>query len=234
MARLAADPRGARLADPRLIGLGVVIGLAAWTRNEAVWLGLAWVVVVLWRGGTATPRAAALRMIVVPGVVAVAVFVPWAIRDWMAFGSPLPGQALTNAFSVTGFDIFAFQDPPTLSRYLAVGPATLLQMRIDGFTHNLFDVLLLPSFPVGIIGLATLPWFGRGSTLRPLVVFSVLTFAVTTLIFPVATTWGTYLHASEATQVLLVVGCLFALDEAIVRIGAGAPGRIRSRGSGRR
>ena len=35
-------------------------------------------------------------------------------RNWSAFGSPLPGQAVTNAFSVTGFDIFAWNDPPDL------------------------------------------------------------------------------------------------------------------------
>jgi hypothetical protein len=151
--------------------------------------------------------------------VAAAVFLPWAIRDWLVFGSPLPGQAIANAFSVTGFDIFAWQDPPTLSRYLAQGPAGLIGARIEGFSHNLLSVLLLPSFPVGWIGLVALPWFGRGRALRPLLIFSLLTFAVTTLLFPVATTWGTYLHAAGATHVLLIVSCLFALDAAIVRIG---------------
>ncbi|HVA86896.1 MAG TPA: hypothetical protein VNF73_11355 [Candidatus Saccharimonadales bacterium] len=219
MARLVADPRGARPTDGRLIALGVVIGLAAWTRNEAVWLGLAWALVALWLARDGLDRRTALRLVFVPGLVAALVFAPWAVRDWIVFGSPLPGQALANALSVTGFDIFAWQDPPTLSRYLAVGPATLLQMRIDGFQHNLLDVLLVPSFPVGLIGLVALPWFARGRTLRPLVTFSLLTFAVTTLIFPVATTWGTYLHASEATHALLIVSCLFALDAAIVRIG---------------
>ena len=42
-------------------------------------------------------------------------------RDWLVFGNPLPGQAAANALSVTGFDIFAWSDPPTLARYLAVG-----------------------------------------------------------------------------------------------------------------
>ena len=50
MTRIARDPRGARLADPRVIGLGVLIGLAALTRNEALWIGLAWAIVA-WRAG---------------------------------------------------------------------------------------------------------------------------------------------------------------------------------------
>ncbi len=45
MTRIARDPRGARLTDPRLLGLGLLLGLTALTRNEAVWLALTWVVV---------------------------------------------------------------------------------------------------------------------------------------------------------------------------------------------
>ena len=90
----------------------------------------------------------------------------------MVFGSPLPGQAATNALSVTGFDIFAWNDPPTLARYLAVGPARLLEMRVEGIAHNLFYVLLLPGLPLSIIGLVALPWQGRAPALRPVVLLS--------------------------------------------------------------
>ena len=93
--------------------------------------------------------------------MALIVFGPWMARDWLVFGNPLPGQAAANALSVTGFDIFAWSDPPTLARYLAVGLRGLVQMRIDGFTHNLFSVLLVPSFPIGLIGLLRLPWTVR-------------------------------------------------------------------------
>ena len=119
----ADEPAGARcpvrsrLTDRRVIALGVVIGLAALTRNEAIWLGFIWLLIA-W-------RAARLRLVVAVGAIALLVFAPWMIRDWLVFGSPLPGQAVANAFSVTGLDIFAWNDPPTLSRYLAVGPARL-------------------------------------------------------------------------------------------------------------
>ena len=227
MVRISARPPAGTWRDtwrdPRLLGLGLTLGLGALTRNETIWLAATWVLVLLWPGTEASPglvaRGARLRLVAVPAVVALLVFAPWAVRDWIVFGSPLPGQAITNAFSITGFDIFAFQDPPTLSRYLAVGPARLIEMRIEGFSHNLLSVLLLPSIPVGVIGLVALPWFGRGRTLRPLLIVSLLTFAATTLLFPVATTWGTYLHASGATQVLLIISCLFALDALIVRVG---------------
>jgi hypothetical protein len=221
--RLLASPRAASWAaavrDPRLLALGATIGLGALTRNEAIWLAGTWFLLVLWavRGGL--PRASAVRLVAVPAVVAIAIFAPWMARNLAVLGTPLPSQTIANAFSVTGFEIFAFQQPPTLSSYLAAGIGRLIEMRITGFSHNLLTVLLIPSFPIGLIGLAALPWQGRGATLRPLLIVSLITFAFTTLVFPVSTTWGTYLHAGGATHVLLIVSCLFALDALIVRVG---------------
>ena len=216
--RLLRDPRGARPSDPRLLGLGLLLGLAALTRNEAAWLALAWA----WLGWRlpGQPRGVRLRLVGVVAVVAVAVFAPWAARDWLVFGSPLPGQAASNALSVTGFDIFAWQDPPTLARYLAQGPAALLGMRADGIAHNLISVLLLLGVPVSAIGLLALPWQARDRALRPLALTAVATFAITSLAFPVATTWGTFLHAAAPAHVLLIVAALGALDAGLARLAA--------------
>ena len=226
MSRIARDARAGtlrgsgaiRALDLRLIALGLCIGLAALTRNEAAWIGLAWAIVA-WRI-PGLERAARLRIITTVVVVAGLAFLPWAIRDWLVFGSPLPGQAAANAFSVTGFDIFAWNDPPTVARYLAVGPSRLVEMRVEGLSHNLLSVLLLPGLPISVIGLLALPWQGRGLALRPVVLVSALVFAVTTIAFPVATTWGTFLHAAGPAHVLLVISALLALDGGIVRLGA--------------
>src|SRR5689334_6556839 len=128
MTRLGYSHDGHHWQQPHrraLIGLGLLLGLAALTRNEAIWLALTWAVVAARRA----PRAAWPRMIGIPAVVALAVFAPWAIRDWLTFGTPLPGQALTNALSLTGTDIFAWQNPPTLASYLAAGLETLIALR---------------------------------------------------------------------------------------------------------
>ena len=218
MTRIARDPRGGRLTDPRVIGLGLLIGFAGLTRNEAVFIGLAWVIVA-W-GVRDLGRPVRVRLIGTVAIIAGLVFLPWAIRDWAAFGSPFPGQAVANAFSVTGFDIFAWNDPPTLSRYLAVGPQRLVEMRVEGLGHNLLNVLLLPGLPISLIGFIGLPWAIRGAAIRPVVIVAFSTFLVTSLVFPVATTWGTFLHAAGPFHVLLVVSALLALDAAIAWLGA--------------
>ncbi len=235
MARILRDPRGATRAgthgdargegaragtirDPRLLGLGAVLGLAALARDEALWVALTWAALAWFGAGTLDRRARA-RLIAIPAAISIAIYLPWMVRDWLAFGSPMPGQALANALSVTGFDIFAWQDRPTLARYLAQGLGGLVGARVDGFTHNLFDVLLVPAIPAGPIGLVALLWQGRGGALRPLLVLSVITFTAATLLFPIATTWGTFLHAAGPVQVLLLVSCMLALDALLVRIG---------------
>jgi hypothetical protein len=216
MTRLLRDPRDARPTDARLIAMGLLLGAAALTRNEAVWLAGAWAWLAWRRRGT--PRATRLRLIATVAVVSLLVFLPWAARDWLVFGNPLPGQAVSNALSVTGFDIFAWNDPPTLSRYLAVGPARLLEMRAEGIVHNVLNVLLLLGIPISLLGLLALPWQARDRALRPVVLVAGTTFLVTSLLFPVATTWGTFLHAAALVHVLLIVSAMGALDAGLAAL----------------
>ena len=217
MTRLARSPRGGRLRDPRLLLLGVLLGLAALTRNEAVWLALVWAALAWFR--VRLPRLARLRMIGTVAVIAIAIFAPWAYRNWIEFGSPLPSQTATNALSITGLDIFAWNDPPTLSRYLDVGPQRLLEMRLTGIVHNVLNVLVLLGIPISVLGLLAVPLVWGSSSMRPLAWFSVVTFLFTSLVFPVATTWGTFLHAAGPIHVWLVIGALLVLDVAIERLG---------------
>jgi hypothetical protein len=54
---------------------------------------------------------------------------------------------------------------------------------------------------------------------RPLAILAVTTFLFTSLLFPVSTTWGTYLHAAGPAHVLLVISALVLLDALIERVG---------------
>lgn len=215
--RITRDPRGARLTDPRLLALGVLLGLSALTRNETAWLALIWVGYAWFASRGTVPER--LRLIGVVGVVALVVFAPWAYRNFLEFGSPLPSQAATNALYLTGYDIFAWHDPPTLSRYLDQGLAGLIGVRIQGTMHNLIDVLVVLGLPISVIGLVALPWQARGTALRPLLVFSLTVFWFLSLVFPAATQWGTFLHAGGAVHVLVVISALLALDSVIAWVG---------------
>ena len=220
MTRIARDPGGARLADPRLLALGALLGLGALTRNETIWLALIWVVVA-WRTAGVS-QAERLRLIAVVAAVALVIFAPWALRDLAVFGNPLPGQALNNALYLTGYDLFAWNHPPTLARHLAIGAGGLVQLRLTGLEHNLINVLLLLGLPVSAVGVIALPWQGRGFALRPLVGLSLVMFLLTSLLFPAATQWGTFLHAAAPVHVLLVLSGILALDAVITRIGVRA------------
>lgn len=237
------------------VTLGVVLALAALTRNEAIWLALTFALVE-WRNvrlafPKVSDRLGAWGINVIPvAFVAILTFAPWAFRDWLAFGSPLPGQALTNALSLDGRDIFAWQDRPTLARYLGAGIGTLLELRWTGTVHNVVSVLLFLGLPLSVAGLVGLPGVMRSprragdaapsaapitpqasparrdddrrapDPLRPLLVFSIITFLVASLVFPVSTTWGTFLHAAGAIHVLLVISALLLLDRVILWVGA--------------
>jgi hypothetical protein len=212
-----SEMTGRRGFDRRLLGLGLLVGLAGLTRSEAIWLAFAWAVMAwFWTPGSRRRRIALAG---VPIVVAGLVFAPWALRDWLVFGTPLPGQAIANALYVHDYDIFAYAAQPNLGTYLAQGPAALAGAHLAGFAHDLFGVLVIPAFPVSLLGLLALPWVGRRSALRPLVIAAVSTFLVTSLVFPVATLSGTYLHAAGSAFVLLSVAAVVALDKLVAAVG---------------
>ena len=77
-----------------------------------------------------------------------------------------------------------------------------------------------PGFPLSLLGVLALPWQGRDRATRPVVILAITTFLVTSLVFPVATTWGTFLHASGPIHVLIVLSALLAVDAGIARLGA--------------
>ena len=73
------------------------------------------------------------------------VFAPWAIRDWVVFGSPLPGQAVANAFSRHRLRHLRLErpaDPVALPRRRPGAARSRCASR--ALCHNLFNVLLLP------------------------------------------------------------------------------------------
>jgi len=215
---------------PALVALGIVLGLAYLTRMEAVYLGLAFVVMAL------LTRTAVWRVVAMAAGVAgigALVALPWWLRNLAVFGSPMPGQVADNILLVRNEQIFGYADRPTLEAFLAQGVPELLARVAIAAWHDLVNVLLVPVGPVALIGLASIVaglWRrGRPGTsdvgdpvtrgsLAALLITGGLTYAATSVLFPVATLWGTFEHAAGALVVGLIVAAALGADAAVARV----------------
>jgi hypothetical protein len=216
--------------SPRILaslGLGLAMGLAYLSRQEVIWLGLTVLLLTWWvvRGHQAGTRlreaAARLWPVVAGGLIVV---VPWLIRNELELGSFFPGQAVENMFLVQNEDIFAFNDRPEAATYFGQGLATVVLNPLVAIVDTFVSVLAFTAFPVGIVGLLALvgmrrsPALRRPTALLAVLICSGLTFVSTMLLFPVATLWGTFLHASGPLLVGLIVVSALGGDALLARI----------------
>lgn len=204
-----------------VVVLGVLVGVAYLARLEGIHLAVAFVAVGL-------SARVALRPLLARGlaVAAVAALVasPWWLRNLNVFGTPLPTQATDNAFLTSNEQIFAWLDRPSLDGFLAQGPATIVANIVDAFRHDVVDVLIVPAAVVTLFGALTL-WAGRrragalrGSPLAALLVLGTTALVVTSVVFPVATLWGTFEHAAGPLLVGLCVLAAAGADAFVARL----------------
>jgi 4-amino-4-deoxy-L-arabinose transferase-like glycosyltransferase len=214
-------PAAARGNSRALLALGVLLGFAYLTRMEAIYLGLVFIAVA-WVG-----RVRGRAMLARVGAVALIgglVVLPWWARNYAAFGTPMPGQLADNAFLTSNEQIFAWTDQPSLSGFLAQGPATILTNIGVAFWHNAFDVLLVPGNIIVVVALLTIAsgWRQRavisGSPLWALLVYGAFAFLVTSIVFPVATQWGTFEHASGPLLIAFAVLAVLGGDAFVARV----------------
>jgi len=205
-----------------LIGLGVLLGLVYLTRFEAIWLGLTFVALVaLTRPSGSSWRPAIGRIVGVAATAAV-VAIPWWLRNFVTFGSPFPGQVADNVFLTRNEQIYAYLDRPTLSGFLDQGLPSIVGNVAAAFWHDFVDVMLVPAAPVVLFGIITivfaiwrrrqLPAATWTSPLALLLASGALTFLATSLLFPVATQWGTFEHAAGPLLVGLIVASVLGGD----------------------
>lgn len=209
------------------VGLGVAMGLAYLSRQEVIWLGLTVLLMAWWVGRPASlgtrmrGMIARLWPVALGGLVVV---LPWLIRNHLDLGSFFPGQAVENMFLIRNEDIFAFRDRPDAAAYLGQGLGTVLANPVLASWDTVLDVIAFTAFPVGIVGLLALvglrrsPALRRPTALLVLLICSGLTFVSTMLLFPVATLWGTFLHASGPLLVALIVVSALGGDALLARI----------------
>lgn len=201
---------GSRMAA---LALGMALGLAYLSRLEAVYIAATLLLLGGWRWRTLVPVVAGGLIIVVP----------WLVRNVLAFGTLFPGQALENVFFTRNEDVFAYLDRPTAAEFFGQGPGVLLGNVLTAFRHNLLEVLVVPAAPVAIGGLLAAVWLMRKAALRPtalgaLLLSGSLTFVAVTLLFPVATLWGTFAHAAGPLLAGLTVAAVLGADALVARL----------------
>ncbi len=228
---LAACVAMARTLERPSVGrgvlLGVLLGLAYLSRQEAVHLAAAFLLLawpVIRDTGPGRRVGSAARLVGPVGLGGLAVVVPWLLRNVAAFGTLFPGQALENAYLATNEQIFAYAERPTLASLLAQGMPTILTHQLQALVHDLVSVLLVPALPIGAIGLISLlalrrsPAVARPTALRALLLSGLISYLVTSLVFPVATMWGTFQHAASPLLVGLIVATMLGVDGAVARL----------------
>ncbi|HEX5467081.1 MAG TPA: hypothetical protein VFW92_10460, partial [Candidatus Limnocylindrales bacterium] len=96
------------------IGLGVVLGLAYLARQEALELGIAYLVLLGPAARYLAPGARArwiARTLAAPIAAGAVIVLPWLARTWLTFGS-LGSQATENLLFVRNEDVFAYSVRP--------------------------------------------------------------------------------------------------------------------------
>jgi len=197
--------------------LGLALGLTFLSRNEAIYIGAIWLGVALARRQGWRVLVGRLVPVVVGGLIVVG---PWLLRDLAVFGTPLPGQAIDNAFLTSNEQIFDYGSRPTLAGFQAQGGWGIGTHIIVAAAYNVFDVSITPGGPVTFIGalgafvLARRSRFGS-TPLAYLLASGVLTLLVATYLFPVASVWGTFRHSAGPLIVGLVVSSVLVTDRLV-------------------
>ena len=193
--------------------LGAALGLAYLARLEAIYLALAFVLLA--------GRRWQLLLPVIAGGILVAV--PWLARNALAFGTLFPGQAIENVFFIRNEDVFAYLERPSLARFLAQGPEVIAGNIGRALTYDLIDVLLVRAAPVALIGVVAAIWLARRNALRSsaltaLLLSGGLTYLAVSVVFPVATLWGTFEHASGPLLAGLTISAVLGTDALVARV----------------
>ena len=200
------------------LALGVALGLAYLARYEAIYIGLLVVTAaVVGRRGAMKTAMRRLAPVLVGGLVVVG---PWLLRNVAVFGTAFPGQAIDNALLTYNEQIFNYSSRPTLAGFLAQGPGQIVGHIAAAAAHNVIDVALVAGAPVTAIGavaalvLARRRGIGR-TPLGYLLGSGLLTLLVATVVFPVASMWGTFLHSAGPLMVGLTICAVVATDRVV-------------------
>ena len=205
---LWAAGRGLRDGQPLWFGLaGLAAGFGHLTRADGLLLlGVALAAAVAFalprvrlNTGQRGPLHAWLATIALVLGGYLLVMGPWFLRNWQAFGTPLPGAGASTMFLTTYDDMFAYGRPLTLESYLDWGWGEILGSKAQALWLNLqrlwVENLLIFLLPFSALGLWVLR---RERLLWPFALYLPLLFVAMTFVFTFPGARGGLFHSGGA------------------------------------
>ena len=135
---------------------------------------------------------------------------PWLARNYFTFGTPLPSSIVSQVWLSDYIDNFAYLFQPTPETWLAQTWSVLLDQRGLALAHS-GQVLLLGTFPWGVLALAGLWLLRREPSFAPPTVYGVLLFFGLALVLPISSSAGAFYHTFGAVMPFLALAAAYAI-----------------------
>jgi 4-amino-4-deoxy-L-arabinose transferase-like glycosyltransferase len=180
---------------------GLVVGLAFLSRNDGVLLGIPFAIAFL-ADVLRRPRASRIgwRAAVLCAAAFVLVASPWILRQLEVFGSISPSAASGRILWITDYrELYSVSSEATPASFLAQGIGPLLESRVLGLFNALglfaTQPLLIFLAPFVVAGAW---WRRRDAAFQPWIIYALVLFGASGLLFAVHVPNGTFLHSAVA------------------------------------
>lgn len=210
--------RGMR-GDRRAFALGgVVVGLAFLARNDGVLLGVPFAITFL-ADLVRRPRASRIgwsAALLCAGAF-VLVATPWLLRQLDVFGSISPSAASGRILWITEYrELYAVGSEASPTSFLAQGLGPLVASRVLGLVNalGLFATQPLLLFLAPFV-LAGAWWRRRDAAFQPWIMYAMVLFAASGLLFAVHVPNGTFLHSAVALVPYAYLAGLVGIEGAV-------------------
>jgi hypothetical protein len=201
---------------------GGLVGLASLARNDAFILGAALALLFAWDRwrawrGHVRPRIPWLAAFGCAGLYLL-VMGPWFVRQLTVFGSISPTSSSGYALWIRTIDEWnSTTADPSFAKWLAQGPATILQTQLGGLVASLGQFVVIICSVVLVPFLVVGAWRRRGSIdFRPWLVYTVLVFVGAAILYPLHVPGGAFIHTAVGLGPHAYV---LALEGVVVAVG---------------
>jgi hypothetical protein len=151
------------------------------------------------------------------GVAFALVVSGWLVRNYVVFGTLLPSSILNQVWLTDYIDTFSYASQPTLATWMAQGLPAILAQRGQALLSNGIVFLLL-TFAWGLLALPGMWLLRYERTVFTAVIYGMILFFATALIFPVSSMSGTFYHSLGAVIPFLAVAAVYAIYRGVWKL----------------